>query len=203
MNYTFLKMNYGQTYDLIGNVDIYVIDQILKERYQPGQSILDAGCGGGRNLKWFYQNNFEITGIDADAQRITEAKERYPKDSANFTVGKLDQLSYGENSFDHILCCAVLHFAQSEEHFQAMFSEIFSVLKPKGTLLIRVASNIGLEGKKLFVQDGVSKETGDFYITRELISKFLESYLLELIEPVKTTNVQDIRAMTTLVFQKQ
>jgi 2-polyprenyl-3-methyl-5-hydroxy-6-metoxy-1,4-benzoquinol methylase len=196
-------MNYGQTYDLIGNVDIYVIDQILKERYQPGQSILDAGCGGGRNLKWFYQNDFEITGIDADAERITEAKEHYPKASANFTVGELDQLPYGENSFDHILCCAVLHFAQSEEHFQAMFSEIFSALKPKGTLLIRVASNIGLEGKKPFVQDGVSKETGDFYITRELISELFESYPLELIEPVKTTNVQDIRAMTTLVFQKQ
>jgi ubiquinone/menaquinone biosynthesis C-methylase UbiE len=203
MNYTFLKMNYEQTYNLVGNVDIYVIDQILKGRYQSGQSILDAGCGGGRNLKWFYQNNFEITGIDADAQRIKEAKERYPKASENFTVGKLDQLPYGENSFDHIFCCAVLHFAQSEEHFKRMFSKIFKVLKPKGTLLIRVASNIGLDGKKPFVQDGISKEAGGFYITRKLISELLESYLLELIEPVKTTNVQDMRAMTSLVFQKQ
>lgn len=85
-------MTYEDTYDLIGNIDIYVIDQILKARYLPGQSIFDAGCGSGRNLKWFYQNNFEITGIDANAQRITEAKKHYPKASTNFTVGELDKL---------------------------------------------------------------------------------------------------------------
>ncbi|MBI9042777.1 hypothetical protein [Lutibacter sp.] len=34
----------------IKDVDIYILDQILKERYQPETKILDAGCGGGRNL---------------------------------------------------------------------------------------------------------------------------------------------------------
>ena len=53
-------MNQQQIKNIIGNVDIYVIDQILKERYKNGQSILDAGCGKGRNLKWFYQSDFEL-----------------------------------------------------------------------------------------------------------------------------------------------
>lgn len=196
-------MNYEQTYNLIGNVDIYVIDQILKGRYKSDQSILDAGCGSGRNLKWFYQNDFIITGIDADAERIVQAKETYPKALDNFMVGELDNLPFGENSFEHIICCAVLHFAQSEKHCKAMFSELVRVLKPKGTLLIRVASDIGLDGEIPFVQDVVNKATGNFYVTRQLISELLKSYPLELIEPVKTTNVQDIRAMTTLVFHKK
>lgn len=195
-------MNYKQTYNLIGNVDIYVIDQILKGRYQSDQAILDAGCGSGRNLKWFYQNDFSITGIDADAERIEQAKAIYSKPSSNFMVGELDNLPFSDNRFDHILCCAVLHFAQSEKHFKAMLLELVRVLKPKGSLLIRVASDIGLDGEKPFVQDGVNKVLGNFYITRQLISELLESYPLKLIEPVKTTNVQDIRAMTTLVFQK-
>jgi ubiquinone/menaquinone biosynthesis C-methylase UbiE len=195
-------MNYKQTFDLIGNVDIYVIDQILKGRYTVGQSILDAGCGSGRNLKWFYQNNYTITGIDIDAERIAHAKETYPKISENFIVGTLDDLPFKENSFDHMLCCAVLHFAQSQSHFNNMLTEMYRVLKPTGTLLIRVASDIGLDGLKPFVQDGLSKETGYFYLTRELISELLETYSLELIEPIKTTNVQDVRAMTTLMFQK-
>lgn len=195
-------MNHSQTFNLLGNVDIYVIDQILKGRYQEGQSILDAGCGSGRNLKWFYQNDFEITGIDADADRKIQARETYPKDSGNFAVGFVDNLPYSDSNFDHILCCAVLHFAKNETHFYKMIDEMFRVLKPNGTLLIRVASDIGLDGAKPFVQDDFSKENGGFYITRSHIIKISEVHLLTLIEPVKTTNVQDVRAMTTLVFEK-
>jgi ubiquinone/menaquinone biosynthesis C-methylase UbiE len=195
-------MNYEQLYNSIGNVDIYVIDQILKNRYTTGQSILDAGCGGGRNLKWFYQNEFIITGIDANEERIAQAKMNYPKASENFKVATLDNIPFEDNGFDHILCCAVLHFSKNEKHFKEMFSELVRVLKPAGTLLIRVASNIGLDGKEPFVQDNGSNEMSNFYVTRELVSELIKKYAIELIEPVKTTNVQDVRAMTTLMFQK-
>ncbi|MBV1925363.1 MAG: class I SAM-dependent methyltransferase, partial [Dokdonia sp.] len=161
------------------------------------------GCGSGRNLKWFYQNGFTITGIDMDADRIAQTKETYPKASQNFSVGTLENLPFAKNSFDHIICCAVLHFAQNSAHFETMFGELIRVLNPSGTLLVRVASDIGLEDNKPFVQDGVSKQLGNFYISRELISELLKNYPLELIETIKTTNVQDIRAMTTLVFQKR
>ena len=195
-------MEFSRTFDLLGNVDIYVIDQILKGRYRSGQSILDAGCGNGRNLKWFYQNEFYISGIDTDADRIAQAQQNYPEGSTNFTVGNLEHLPYEDEIFDHVLCCAVLHFAKDGIHFSKMFSETVRVLKKNGTLLIRAASDIGLDGRKPFVQDGKSKEIGGFYITRNLILEILEIYPLELIEPVKTTNVQDVRAMTTLVFRK-
>jgi len=196
-------MNHKETYELIGNIDIYVLDQILKNTYQPGQSILDAGCGEGRNLKWFYQNDFSLYAIDSNPERIKIAQEIYPRIAKQTIVGKLDDLPYGGNNFDHILCSAVLHFAKSSEHFHAMIKELVRVLKISGTLFIRVASTIGLEGKAGFVQDSESKETGGFYVTRELISELLGTYSLKLIEPVKTTNVQDVRAMTTLVFQKR
>ena len=42
-------------------MDIYLIDQILKGRYLPGELILDAGAGGGRNLNWFFdQGGFGV-----------------------------------------------------------------------------------------------------------------------------------------------
>lgn len=195
-------MDYQQTLDLFENVDIYVIDQILKRHYQAGQSILDAGCGGGRNLRWFYKHEFEVYGIDSDAYRIGIAQTDYPKAAQNFVVGTLDDLPYAAENFDHIICSAVLHFARSEAHFQKMMQEMLRVLKPSGSLLIRVASDIGLDGKKPFVQDGQSAEVGGFYITREIINDILFRYRLTLLEPIKTTNVQDVRAMTTLVLQK-
>ena len=114
-------MNYSQTFDSLGNVDIYVIDQILKNRYTKGDSILDAGCGSGRNLKWFYQDDYTISGIDTNLERLAHARENYPKFAVNFIEGTIDALPYGDHNFDHILCCAVLHFAKSEAHLKKMF----------------------------------------------------------------------------------
>lgn len=196
-------MNYTKTFEALGGVDIYVIDQILKNRYQRDQSILDAGCGHGRNLKWFYNNKFKLFGIDIDAEFIANAKRAYPNSASNFTVGALDKMPYNANSFDHILCCAVLHFAQDEKHFTAMFTELVRVLKPKGTLIIRMASNIGLEGNTPEITFQKNGQQGTYYVTRERIENLRTNFNVALIEPVKTTNVQDVRAMTTLVFQKQ
>ncbi|WP_281777717.1 class I SAM-dependent methyltransferase [Croceibacter atlanticus] len=195
-------MNYKTTFKALGRVDIYVIDQILKERYHNGQTILDAGCGSGRNLKWFYQNDFEIFGIDSDSEFLATAKQNYPEAASNFTVGTLDNLPYGENRFDHILCCAVLHFAKNETHFTAMFSELIRVLGPNGILLIRMASNIGMDGNapKITFKDNGQK--GTYYLTRARINQLVKEFNLTPLEAVKTTNVQDERAMTTLVFQK-
>jgi ubiquinone/menaquinone biosynthesis C-methylase UbiE len=195
-------MNYLEIESLFGKIDIYLIDQILKNRYALKDSILDAGCAEGRNLKWFYANKFDIYGIDTDEKRLKKAKFNYPNSTSNFKVGSIDALPYGENKFDHIICSAVLHFAKNEQHFFKMFTELVRVLKPKGTLLIRVASNIGLDGNTPYLKESSTNREGTFYLTRTNIKSIQEKYNLELIEPIKTTNVEDKRAMTTLVLRK-
>lgn len=196
------KMNYTETEAILGKVDIYVIDQILKNRYASNENIFDAGCAEGRNLKWFYANDYDIYGIDTDIERLENAKLAYPKSATNFQMGNLDALPYGENEFNHIICSAVLHFAQSENHFLTMFSELVRVLKTNGTLLIRMASTIGLDGNTPYLKESKTGRQGSYYLTREMIEKITTNYDIELIEAVKTTNVEDKRAMTTLVLQK-
>lgn len=195
-------MKFQETHDLLGGVDIYIIDQILKDRYHESQKILDAGCGKGRNLKWFYQNDFEVHGIDIDDDFLAFAKANYPKQTDHFIAGTVDNLPYESDSFEHILCCAVLHFAHSEAHFTTMFTELIRVLKPNGMLLIRMASNIGLDGNAPEVTYKENGQKGTYYLTRERINELITDYHLRLLEPVKTTNVQDERAMTTLVLSK-
>lgn len=187
---------------LIGKMDIYIIDQIMKERYLKDDKILDAGCAEGRNLKWFYVNNFDISGIDTAEDRIEVAKENYPKAAANFTVGNIEDLPYVNDSFNHVICSAVLHFAKDEAHFYKMFAELVRVLKTNGSLFIRVASDIGLDGNTPYLKESKTDREGTFFITRTIINEVLKNYALELIDPIKTTNVQDMRAMTTLVLRK-
>ncbi len=194
-------MNYNKTVTALGNVDIYIIDQILKNRYAPTGTILDAGCGEGRNLKWFYNNNYNISGIDTDYNRIQVAKLKYPEAADNFSIGNLEDLPYSDNQFNHVICNAVLHFASNKQECLNMFSELVRVLKPNGTLFIRMASDIGLLDAP-YVKDGKTAQISSFYLTRDFIKTLLKNYSITLIEPVKTTNVADKRAMTTLVFCK-
>ena len=62
----------------VGQTDIYLIDQILKGRFLPTQKILDAGCGSGRNMHWFLQNDFNIVGIDSSPSAIEHVKKTIP-----------------------------------------------------------------------------------------------------------------------------
>ncbi|RYD73106.1 MAG: class I SAM-dependent methyltransferase, partial [Sphingobacteriales bacterium] len=50
--------------DWLNETDIYLIDQILKNRFHPEMKILDAGCGDGRNLNYFLYNNYNVYGVD-------------------------------------------------------------------------------------------------------------------------------------------
>ena len=83
-----------------------------------------------------------------------------------------------------------------------MFSELVRVLKPQGTLLIRMGSNIGLDGNMPYLKESQTNRAGTFFLTREHVNRIRENYNIELIELVKTTNVEDKRAMITLVIKK-
>ena len=191
---------------LAGNTDIYLLDQILKERYSKSDRVLDAGCGNGRNLHWFIMNHIDCYGIDMAPFAINQLKLQYPflpDDRLQTTV--VENLPFAVDFFDHIVSSAVLHFANGYNQFTAMFMELARVLKPGGTLFIRMASNIGIENLVVSITPGVytiPDGSTCFLLTKPLLEKILEDHPFELIEPLKTVNVADIRCMTTLVMQK-
>ncbi len=190
---------------ILGNTDIYLIDQIVKGRYFSSEIILDAGCGSGRNLHWFYHNNFEIFGVDQNKTQIEKLKSLYPNQATNFSVANVDTLPFETDFFNHIICNAVLHFAENTSHFKKMFSELFRVLKPKGSIFIRVASDIGIEDKLISVSEGVFQlpdGTTRFLLTKALFLELQNKHQFKMLETFKTVNVNDLRVMTTLVLQK-
>jgi len=199
-------MKMKQINQIVGNTDIYLLDQILKGRYQKTDIILDAGSGNGRNLHWFYNNGFTVYGIDKNKTNIEELKNKYSNQKANFYTSKVEDLNFKDNFFNHIICNAVLHFALNTVDFNNMFSELFRVLKPKGTIFIRVASDIGNKDKIVSVSEGVYNlpdGTTRFLLTRSLLKSLQEQYNFSFLEPLKTVNVNDLRCMTTLVIQKK
>ena len=189
-----------------GNTDIYLLDQIMKGRYQATDKILDAGCGDGRNMHWFLQHKMEITGIDQseDAIQLLKANNSSLPQS-RFNVSLIENTPFPENNFDHIICSAVLHFASSTNHFKAMLKEIVRITRKRGSIFIRMAANICMEDKVIPLGDGVytiPDGSNRFLLTRTLLAECMEQHNLSFIEPLKTVNVNDIRCMSTLVLMK-
>jgi tellurite methyltransferase len=189
------------------HTDIYLIDQILKGRYNEGGKLLDAGCGGGRNISWFVmQPGFDIYAIDSDQRAIHHLSKIYPSlKQDQLYCTPVQSLPFADSFFHHIICSTVLHFASNKEDFINMFSELDRVLKPGGSLFIRAASDIGIENRILPLGDGrfsLPDGTDRFLLTKPLIEQLLKTFPMTLAEPVKTTNVQDMRCMTTLVMVK-
>ena len=52
--------------NFFGDMDLYLIDAILKGEIPGTGSVLDLGCGAGRNAVYFLNQGFEYTGVDSD-----------------------------------------------------------------------------------------------------------------------------------------
>ncbi len=192
-----------------GNIDIYLFDQLLKGRYDACRKVLDVGCGGGRNLFYFLRNGYEVFGIDPDLRAVNAVKELSaalaPANSLeNFRVDSAEDLSYDDAEFDLAICSAVLHFANDEQHFENMLRSIFRVLKPGGYFFSRLASDIGIEalvkplGKRRYLLPDGSER---FLVNESMLLEYTGELGI-LYEPLKTTNVQNSRCMTTWCVQK-
>ena len=219
--------------ELFGGIDIYVFDQLLKGRFIPGMRVLDAGCGTGRNLIYFFRNGYQVFGVDQSTDAISETRSlaaelapHLPAD--NFRVEPVEQMSWksasrtaindpppnaggtdradsDEDGFDVVLSSAVLHFARDEEHWQAMVNEMWRVLRPSGIFFARLASTIGMEhqvrlieGRRYHLPDGSDR----FLVDQDMLRRVTASLGGEFIEPIKTTIVENVRAMTTWVVRK-
>lgn len=197
--------------ELFGEVDIYLFDQILKGRFRPGSRILDAGSGYGRNLRYFLANGFDVSGVDASAPAV-DGLRAFAKElssicaAENFRVEDIEKLSFADAHFDSVLCNAVLHFARDEAHFERMVLQLWRVLKPGGMLFARLASNIGiesrvqpLEGRWFHLPDGSDR----FLVDEAMLMDWTRRLGADLLEPIKTVNVQGMRCMTTWVLRKK
>lgn len=177
-------------------MDVYLLDQIFKGRIDSDSIVLDAGCGSGRNSIPLLELGFDVKSIDPLKQDFVQFQSSFLKS----TIEEFET----EDRFDFIICNAVLHFSVNHEHFNKVFQKLVSLLNDDGILFIRMTSDIGISTQKelsdgvFHLKDGSTR----YLITRAEIASICEQHQLTLIDPVKTTLVEDLRAMTTIVLKK-
>jgi tellurite methyltransferase len=193
-----------------GHIDVYLFDQLLRGRIRPGMRVLDAGCGGGRNLVYLLREGFDVHAVDEDPEAIVYVREmaaalapRLPTEQIRRDA--VESMSFPDRWFDIVISNAVLHFARDDAHFEAMVQEMWRVLKPGGMLFARLASSIGmtrpmehLGGRRYVLPDGSTR----YVVDEALLMATTDALGGELLDPLKTTVVQNQRCMTTWVVAR-
>ena len=192
-----------------GQIDIYVFDQILRGNIAAGMRVLDAGCGYGRNLVHLLREGCEVFALDANAEGVEHVRQlagilapALPAES--FRVGAIEAMPFADGFADVVSCNSVLHFARDEKHFLAMVEELWRCLRPGGMLFCRLGSRIGMEFEQVRrhiyrIGDGAEW----FLVDEAVLLQMTRQMAGILVDPLKTTIVQDYRCMTTWVVRKR
>jgi len=122
------------------------------------KSILEIGCGTGKNTAFLSQIGTKVYAIDFSQGMIEKAREKVRAENVRFSIADITKKWPSEDgSYDLIICNLVL------EHIEGLpfiFSEAFRVLEEKGRFLINELHPFRqYEGKKarFSSDDGVTE----------------------------------------------
>lgn len=141
-----LTISWAFLYDLLVKGILFGKEQKLREsivdlaRIQPGEKVLDVGCGTGSlaiTAKFKAGPSAEIYGIDAAPEMIERARKKATKAGVDidFQAGLVEAIDYPDDTFDVVLNSFMVHHLPGDLKSKA-FAEMYRVLKPGGRLLI-------------------------------------------------------------------
>ena len=97
----------------------------------PNSTVLDIGCGNGKNMMYDGRTDLKMFGIEKSQALCDICNER----GLNVIQGDAHSLPFEDNSFDAVIMIAVIHHIHPSEHKQVL-NEISHILKPGGKCLI-------------------------------------------------------------------
>jgi SAM-dependent methyltransferase len=141
----------------------------LRKYASANATVLDAGCGTGKNMAFFTALGYKVEGFDYSADAVAFCHKRGLE---QVKQGDITNIQWPDASFDVITCMDVVGSLTAEDNLRAI-DELYRVLKPGGLLIANTAAlelfrsqhddvaNIKLrftkaQFKSLFVKDSVT-----------------------------------------------
>ena len=143
------------------NADMHECRSRFLKYLNPGQKILDAGCGSGRDTLAFLKEGYEVEAFDASSEICRIASERTGID---VKCGRFEELS-GIDKYNGIWACAsLLHV--NRNYLPDVFNSLYRLLKRKGILYasFKFGSGERYKGDRYFcdfTEDECRKLMGD------------------------------------------
>ncbi|ELY99769.1 type 11 methyltransferase [Natrialba chahannaoensis JCM 10990] len=111
----------------------------------PDERILDLGCGTGHLTNQIARSGADIVGLDASAEMLAEARERYP--DREFVRADAREFAF-ETDFDAVFSNAALHWIPEQD---AVLDSVAASLRPGG----RFVAELGGVGNVQSIVDAV------------------------------------------------
>lgn len=108
----------------------------LADYLQPGDKILDLGCGSGRLIEIIGNKKVDYIGIDNSEKLIEIACQQYP--NYHFQLFDGSRIPFPDDYFNKVFCIAVLHHIPDNQLRIEFLKEAKRVLKPGGTMILSV-----------------------------------------------------------------
>jgi ubiquinone/menaquinone biosynthesis C-methylase UbiE len=186
------------------DIDAWMIDLI---KLQPGNVILDVGCGSGKQCFSYYDNlhgNAKITGGDVSEDLLNQARVEDKKRNSGMEFVYLDfnkKFPFADNLYDFVSCCFAIYYA---ENVPFTISEMHRVTRPGGRLFTtgpmpenkKVFYDIIREatGKQIPLMPGSSRYSSEFLSTIKSLYSKVEVHIFE--NPLTFESVEPYMAYT-------
>lgn len=162
----------------------------FKNRLSNGASVLDAGCGSGRDANILNEQGLNVTGLDLSNGLLKVARRKYPK--VNFVEGNLLSLQFDDESFEGVWSNASLLHLETIHDVKQAIAEFARVLKHSGTLHVVVKSQTG-DSKTAVVSDKLSGDDRFFqYFELDEITSFLENAGFSILQRKEYSEIETI-----------
>lgn len=128
--------NWSDIYDTNENRTRDLDAQILRETFagQRFDSILETGCGTGKNTEFLAQIGTHVHALDFSEGMVLKAREKVMAENVRFEMADLTvRWPCEDSAFDLIVCSLVLEHMEELSHF---FAEAARTLRPGGKLFI-------------------------------------------------------------------
>lgn len=129
------------------------------------QTLLDVGCGGGRDSQYFSKRGLKVTAVDIMAGE--QQQEKFKSNNIQFIKSDIRDIKLKGNSFDVIYAHLSLHYF-NDKITDKILNNFYKILKPGGFIFIKCKSiDDPLFGKGKFIENNIY----DFGHTRHFFSK--------------------------------
>ncbi|MEM9324323.1 MAG: class I SAM-dependent methyltransferase [Bacteroidota bacterium] len=192
--------------NFFGDMDLFLIDQILKGHLGSWGKVLDVGCGSGRNMVYFLNKRWQVWGIDTDESQLQLLRylfKSYPHQDAERLLSRsVENTGLESASFDLVICSRVFHHLDVPLVMPS-WTELHRVLKPEGVLYFSMNSTINFESHLLTHKTERQFKDGTIgtFLTTALLEE-METLGYQKLMPHRTVHFDDQHAETTLILKK-